>query len=136
MTLYTSTLGDYMDVEQIKKRIEIIDKINDDVKKAKEMLKSALDNDSAYQQAAEENKVAASKKKQMRDEVYNLPEHRKVVEQIKDSNEEIGALKEILAEELIEYRQASKTESIQDKDGQTRYFKLSCKLVNKQGEES
>jgi len=124
-----------MDLEQIKKRIEIIDKLSDDIKKAKEMLHGALDNDAVYQQAAEEAKVSASKKKQARDEVYNLSEHKQIVQQMKDTNEEIATLKEMLAEELIEYRHESKTESIQDRDGQTRYFKLSCKLVNRQGDE-
>lgn len=125
-----------MDTQQIKKRIEIIDKLQKEVKEAKAMLKDALENDAEYQKTAEEAKVANSRKKQLKDEVLNLPEHRKVVEDVKANSEEILTLKEILSEELIEYREQHKTETIEDNNGNLRYFKLSVKLGAKQGEEN
>lgn len=123
-----------MDLDQIKQRIDVIDKLQEEIKVAKNMLKDALDNDAAYTEAAEEAKVAASKKKQLRDEVYNLPEHAKAVQEIKDTSEEVSTLKEILSEELIEYRQQHHTESIKANDGQMRYFKLSVKLGKRQSD--
>lgn len=123
-----------MDLEQIKRRIEIIDKLQKQVKDAKAMLADALENDSEYQKVAEEAKVANSKKKQLKDEVFNVSGNKQIVNEIKENSEEIITLKEILSEELIEYREQNKTETIEDIDGKMRYFKLSVKLVNKQGE--
>jgi hypothetical protein len=123
-----------MDLEQVKRRIEIIDKLQKQVKDAKAMLADALENDSEYQKVAEEAKVANSKKKQLKDEVFNVSGNKQIVNEIKENSEEIVTLKEILSEELIEYREQNKTETIEDIDGKMRYFKLSVKLVNKQGE--
>jgi hypothetical protein len=123
-----------MDIEQIKRRIEIIDKLQKQIKDAKAMLADALENDSEYQKVAEEAKVANSKKKQLKDEVFNVSGNKQIVNEIKENSEEIVTLKEILSEELIEYREQNKTETIEDIDGKLRYFKLSVKLVNKQGE--
>ena len=65
------------------------------------------------------------------DDVYNLPPNQKMVQEIKINREEIATLKEILSEELIEYRQQHKTETIQSKDGEERVFKFSVKFTNK-----
>jgi len=120
-----------MDKEQIKDRLQKVDELNAQIKVAKEMLRDALDNDSVYQQTEEETKLARDKKKNLVNEIYNQPENRKIVDEIKATREEIATLKEILSEELIEYRNQHKTESIEGHDGQVRIFKFSVKLSPK-----
>ena len=97
-----------MDLSQIKQRIEVMEKIKGDMKIAKNMLKDAQDGDAVYQEIAEEAKVAANKKKQIRDEIYNQADNRKLVDQIKKDQEELAVLNEMLSEELIEYRKSTK----------------------------
>ena len=124
-----------MDLSQIKQRIEVMEKIKADIKTAKNMLKDASDNDTLYQEAVEEAKVGVNKKKQLRDEIYNQPENKKLVDQIKKDAEELQVLNEMLSEELIEYRQEHKTESIEGLDGKLRHFKLSVRLTSTQNGE-
>ncbi len=117
-----------MDLAQIQQRLEVIEKLQEDIKKAKSMIDDALNNDSVYTKAVEESKESLRKKKQAKDQIINLAENKQLMKQIKDDGDELLTLKEILSEELIEYRQKSKTESIQDKRGQTHYFKFLVKL--------
>ncbi len=120
-----------MKIDEIQQRIEKIGDLQKGLKTAKQMLKDALDNDSAYQQAAEEAKVGTSQKKQLMNDIYNQTENQKVIQEIKEAREEIATLKEILSEELIEYRQEHKTETITSKEGEALVFKFSVKLSSK-----
>ncbi len=120
-----------MDKQQIIERMQKIDDLSSKIKVAKEMLTDALENDSAYQEVENEAKQATDKKKKLTNEIYNLVENRKAVDEIKAAREEISTLKEILSEELIEYRNQHKTESIEGPDGQMRIFKFSVKLSAK-----
>lgn len=120
-----------MDRQQIIERLQKLDDLNGKIKVAKEMLADALDNDATYQEVEDVAKQASDKKKKLTNEIYNLPENRKAVDEVKVAREEIATLKEILSEELIEYRNQHKTESIEGPDGQMRVFKFSVKLSAK-----
>ena len=120
-----------MDRQQIIERLQKLDDLNGEVKVAKQMLKDALENDPLYQEINEASTEARTKKKNLVNDIYNLPENSKIVENIKVSREEISTLKEILSEELIEYRNQHKTESIEGPDGQMRIFKFSVRLSPK-----
>lgn len=120
-----------MDRQQIIERLKKLDDLGGKIKVAKDMLADALDNDAMYQEVEDEAKQASDKKKKLTNEIYNLPENRKAVDEIKTAREEIATLKEILSEELIEYRNQHKTESIEGPDGQMRIFKFSVKLSAK-----
>ncbi len=120
-----------MEVTAIQKRMAEIDKLQEEIKTAKEMLKDALESDPLYPEVSEEAKVVISRKKQILNEVYSQAANQKLVQEIKVNRDEITTLKEILSEELIEYRQQHKTETIQSQDGETRIFKFSVKFSNK-----
>ncbi len=120
-----------MEKSEIQQRLQKIDELNEHIKVAKDMLKDVLDNDSLYGEVEEEAKAARDKKKQLVNDIYNQPENRKIVDEIKADREEITTLKEILSEELIEYRNQHKTETIEGLDGQVRIFKFSVKLSPK-----
>lgn len=120
-----------MDIGEIQKRLQKIDELQGELKVAKDMLKDALDNDAGFQEAVEEAKVGNDKKKKIQNDIYNLSENKKVILDMKATKEEISTLKEILSEELIEYRNQHKTESIRLADGQMRVFKFSVKLSPK-----
>lgn len=120
-----------MDVTQIQERLQKIEELNSEIKVAREMLKDALENDAAYQESAEGAKVARDKKRKLQEDVYNQSENQKIILDMKATKEEIVTLKEILSEELIEYRNQHKTETIHTKDGTARVFKFSVKLSPK-----
>jgi hypothetical protein len=120
-----------VDTDTIKRRIELIEKLQGEIKIAKDMLNEALTNDSAYTDAAEEAKVASSKKKQILSEIYNQPANNKLQVEIKENRDEIMTLKEMLSEELIEYRIERKSEVIEVTDGSQRGFKFSVRLTAK-----
>jgi len=120
-----------MDLSVIKERISIIEKLEQDNKKSKELLNSALENDKAYTQVADEAKSAARKKKELRDAIYIQEGNAKLAEDIRENLDEIKTLREILSVELMSFYEKNKTDEITDSDGEKRKFKFNVKLMPK-----
>ncbi len=120
-----------MDLSVIKERIGIIEKLEEENKKAKELLRSALENDGAYAQLNEEAKSATKKRKEMRDAIFNQEGNAKLAEDIRENLDEIKTLRDILSVELMDFYSEKKTDMITDQDGSTRKFKISVKLMPK-----
>ncbi len=120
-----------MDLSVIKERIGIIEKLEEENKKAKELLRSALENDASYTQIAEEAKSAAKKRKEVRDAIFNQEGNAKLAEDIRENLDEIKTLRDILSVELMDFYNEKKTDMITDQDGSTRKFKISVKLLPK-----
>jgi len=118
-----------MDISTIRNRIKMIDELEDENRVSKELLKSALENDVTYTEAAREAKEVLSKRRRIKDEIYSQTENEKVVEDIKANKEEIDTLQEILSAELAEYYTREKTDEIEDAKGAKRKFKVIVKLL-------
>lgn len=118
-----------MDLNVIKERIGIIERLEQENKVSRELIKSALDNSDAYKTAAEKAKETATEKKRIKDTIMSDPANNSAVESIKENMEEISTLKEILSAELMEYYQEKKTDEIEAADGTARKFKISIKLT-------
>lgn len=118
-----------MDLEQIKKRIQLIEKYKKEIKTAKELLKSELDNDSNYQTALEKANEAGTDKKRIKNEIMGLPQNEKILWEIKENQEEITILEEALSQELVDFYSKEKKDEIQDSNGQMRKFKIVVKLM-------
>lgn len=116
------------DLETIRKRIEQLEKLKDEIKISKEMLKGELENDLAYLETVEETKAANQKKKQLRDEILGKGPNQEVLASIKNNQEEISTLNEILSAELMQLYQESQTDEIAG-----RKFKINAKLMPKKG---
>ena len=109
----------------------MIEDLEEENKKSKELLKSALDNDSEYDKAAREAKEVLSKRRRIKERIMEEPGNKKVVEDIKANKEEIETLQEILSAELVDYYAKEKTDQIEDSSGVQRKFKLTVKLYRK-----
>jgi hypothetical protein len=120
-----------MEISTIRKRISMIEDLEEENRKSKELLKSALDNDAEYQEAAREAKEVLSKRRRIKEKIMEEPGNKKVVEDIKANKEEIETLQEILSAELVDYYAKNKTDQIEDSNGEQRKFKLVVKLLPK-----
>lgn len=120
-----------MDIETIKKRIAQLEKLQQEVKINKEMLKGELENDQRYIDASTVVKEATGKRKQIRDEILAHGPNQEIVARVKEDTEEIVTLKEILSAELMEYYSVNKSDEVVDGAGQTRKFVVNVKLLPK-----
>lgn len=120
-----------MDLEMIRTRMSQIEELEEEVRKAKELLKSELDNDEAYKESVQKAKEANQEKKRLRDIVYASNNNMSMLEDIRADTEEINTLKEILSPELMEYHSQKKTDEIEDKDGEVRKFKVIVRVLPK-----
>jgi hypothetical protein len=120
-----------MDVATIQKRIDQLEKLNEEVRINKEMLKGELENEPAYLEASEEVKGVTQKRKQIKDEILGKGPNQEVLANIKSSMEEITTLRDILSAELTEYYQENNSDEIIDASGIARKFKISVKLMPK-----
>lgn len=120
-----------MDIGKIQREMEKIEKLKEEIKASKELIKDQLDDNAEYAEANKKGKEIASKKKRLKEEILAKPENEKVVWDIKENQEEIKVSEEILAGELVEYYQSAKTDRIEDANGESRKFKISVKILPK-----
>ena len=119
-----------MEIDQIRARIAELEKNQAETKTAKAAIKQQLDNDAEYIQASEEAKKANLKKKQVKDMIMALPENQKYAEEIRNNNQDLSVLRDILSAELLDYYQKSQKEEFLDDDGKIRKFKIQAKLAS------
>ena len=119
-----------MEIEQIRSRIAELEKNQQETKAAKDAIKQQLENDAEYVSAREEAKKANLKKKQIKDMIMALPENQKYAEEIKNNNQDLSVLKDILSAELLDYYQKSKKEEFTDDSGRVRKFKVQASLIS------
>ena len=117
-----------VDISTIQKRIEQLEKIKEEVRIAKEMLKGELENDLSYLEVVEEVKAAVQKRKQIKDGILSTGPNQEVVANIKNNAEELATLNEILSAELMQIFQEQQTDEIAG-----RKFKVNAKLMPKKG---
>lgn len=120
-----------MELSNIHKRMTEVENYKNENKVARETLKSELENNPAYLEACEEVKTATEKRKRAKDEILAQEETQKIIADVRDNNEELDTLEEILSTELMEYYKENGTNEIEDADGEKRQFKLVAKLLPK-----
>ncbi len=118
-----------MDITTVQRRLEIINKLQEEIKISKEMLKAELENDQEYLAAAEESKQAVLKKKQLKEMILSRGSNQKLTQDIKSNQEELSTLKEILSAELVQLYARKGTQEITDANGRIMKFKVTVKLV-------
>ncbi len=115
----------------IKNHISDIDRKKVELKKQREMMESALLNDETYRTHTEEAKKAAKVKGQTKLQILQLPENRKLSENVKDLASEIRELNGALSDYLREYQRMSGSSEIETDDGEVREIVYVAKLVKK-----
>jgi len=114
------------EAETIRKRIETLDKLQEENRINKEMLKGELENDLAYLETVEQVKAASQKRKELKQAILDKGPNQEIVASIKDNQEEISTLREILSVELMDFYQKTKSEEIAG-----RRFVFSAKILPK-----
>lgn len=121
-----------LDLENlIKTNVATIDRNKVELKKQKEMLDSALQNDETYRTHAEEAKKAAKQKGTTKVQILSQPANRGLAEKVKDLQIEIKGAEAALSEYLREYGRISGSNEIETEDGQVREIVYTAKLVKK-----
>ncbi len=120
----------------LPRRISLIEKYKADIKVAKETLKQALKESPEYDAAVVEAQAATQKKKQIQDQIWSSAEYQSLLWKIKEDQEEIAALEEILTTELMHLYQTQNIDEVPDENGEPRKFKVSVKLLPKAADKS
>ena len=110
-----------------------MEKYEEEIRTAKEMLQGEMENSLEYLEAVEEAKEVTKKKKLIREEILNSGPNQKLCADIKANTEEIKTLKEILSVELMQVYKESDSDLINDANGDPRKFKVTVRLLPKKG---
>ena len=112
----------------IQKRLQKINEYKEENKKTKELLDQELENSETYQEATKKAKEVATQKRNIKEKIFERPENDKLVWKIKENREEIKIQQDILAQELVQYYQKTKSNEIKDIEGKKFRFELKAKL--------
>ena len=115
----------------IKTHIATIDKAKADLKRQREMITSALENDETYRLHNEEAKKAAKTRSQTRFQILEKPENKVLVERAHELSSSIKEQDGALSDYLREYQRMSGTNEIETDDGQVREIVYVAKLIKK-----
>jgi hypothetical protein len=119
-----------MNIEMITKRLEIIEQINEELKKIKNTIQDELDNDDDFQSLqvmANEHKV---KSKQVREKVSQKSSIKELESQLKEKKLELKEIKEVLSQELADYYRQEGTMEIEDHTGSIKRMKFNVSLIS------
>ncbi len=117
-----------MSLETIQKRIEQLDKAQEQLRVIKVTLDDALKEDAKFQEIDAQLRDLTMQKKRVRDEILGQQTYQEAMAKMKDIKEEIVDTSDILNHELLEWRQTNNTEEIIGSDGTTRKLKVSVRL--------
>ncbi|MBI5019613.1 hypothetical protein HZB58_05070 [Candidatus Gottesmanbacteria bacterium] len=115
----------------IKNTMTVIDRNKNELKKLKEMLESALLNDSTYKEMADKAKEANKEKGKAKMNVMQNSATKQIAEKVKDMTQENKDLAVAQSEYLREYAKLSGTNEIEGEDGEVREIIYVAKLVKK-----
>ncbi len=115
----------------IKNYISDIDRKKSELKKEREMLDSALQNDETYRLHNEEAKKAAKVKSQTKYQIMQLPANKQLAEKVKDLIVEVKESDGALSDYLREYQRLSGSTEIETNDGEVREIVYVAKLIKK-----
>lgn len=115
----------------IKNSMTIMDRNKSELKKLKEMLESALLNDSPYKEAADKAKEAAKEKGKAKMNVMQNSATKQIDQKVKDMTQENKDLAVAQSEYLREYAKLSGTTEIEGDDGEVREIVYTAKLIKK-----
>jgi Rad3-related DNA helicase len=123
-----------LDLEQlIKTNISNIDNGKNELKKLREMLTSALENDETYRLHNEEAKKAAKQKSATKTQIMQQTANKQLAEKTRGIAADVKEAEGALSDYLREYGRMSGTNEIETDDGQIREIVYVAKLVKKSG---
>lgn len=118
-------------IEMVRRRLTIMEKAKEEIKKLKEMFDDALANDPLYAEADKVVKDLTNKRKEIAAQISKQPAIASTMSRLKDLKEEIKSNEVTLADELMEYYKTAGVMEIEDANGQVQEFVISIKLKPK-----
>jgi hypothetical protein len=109
----------------------LIDKLQTEAKKQKEMLDDIFANDPTYQSHAEAAKQATKVKQATKAEILKRPQAKELNDRIKTMKSELKEQQGALSDYLQEYQRMSGVNEIEGEDGEVREIVYVAKLVRK-----
>jgi hypothetical protein len=108
----------------IQRKLETMDELSKQIKEADEVIKGALEDNPAYNQADEKAKEAAKSRSQVKAQVMDTPEMKNFAIKRKDLKAQKAEDKETLSAHLIEYERLTGANTIETAKGvQLEIFK-------------
>lgn len=118
-----------MDQANIEKRIELLEKAQNEYKTKKDMLNDALAADEELISLDDKFKDAKTRYAAQKQALMNEPDNRKLQADLKDLATEIKDTKQLLGDELVAYFMKNNTLEYLDASGQKRRISISAKFV-------
>ncbi len=118
-------------LEIVRRRLAIIEKAAEELKKYKEMHDDAFANDPTFAAADKIVKDATNKRKEIMAMLAKQPALAEVMGKVKDLKETIKSNQESLTQELMEYYRTAGVMEIEDADGNVQEFVFTIRLKPK-----
>ena len=115
----------------IKNHISSIDRLQEELKKHKEMLDDIFKNDPTYQEHLEKAKEASKIKQNTKKEILTRPQAKELDDKIKSLTSQIKENQDSLSDYLQEYSRLAGVNEIEGEDGEVREIVYVAKLVRK-----
>lgn len=117
--------------ELIKATVASMDRLRVEMKKHKEMLEDAYNNDPVYHENAEQAKAAAKKKNETKQNILKQPAMQTIANKVKTMVAEIKDKQFSLSDYLLEYQRLSGANQIEVGNGEILEIVNTAKVVRK-----
>lgn len=115
----------------IKNHISAIDKLQEEVKKHKEMLDDIFENNPTYKEHSDKSKEASKVLGTTKAQILKQPQAAELSEKVKTLKSELKENQDSLSDYLQEYARLSGVNEIEGEDGEVREIVYSAKLIKK-----
>ncbi len=115
----------------IKNHISAIDKLQEELKKHKEMLDDIFENNPTYKEHSEKSKETAKTLGTTKAQILKQPQAAELSEKVKTMKSELKENQDSLSDYLQEYARLSGVNEIEGEDGEVREIVYSARLVKK-----
>jgi len=119
----------------IKRHISSIERIQEELKKNKEMFDGAFEGSEVFRELLEKLKEANKQKTTTREQILKQPAMMQLAENIKGMRQELKELRLALSDYLQEFQRLSGLKEIEDESGQLREIINTSKVVRKSSRE-
>lgn len=116
--------------DMVKRRIQIIDELSEELKELRSHKKDILENDDDYEEIKEKAKLVKDQEKAKKQQVLDDPSYQAIMDQMKEIRAEIRDQKDVLSQELLELYEEEGLTEIEDQNGNWKKLKFNVKLVN------
>lgn len=122
-------------LEVVRRRLTILEKAREEIKKLSEMYNDTFLNDGFYVDADKVVKEALKRKKDIKSKLAKQPQAAQLNGKITDLKDQIKMNEESLSAELMEYYRTSGVTEIETEDGDVQEFTIVVKLKGKKRSE-